>query len=206
VFKYLKYENGMLKLGDEPMLFINLFPLIEEYRMHTTREGLDYNILNYMAFYQSGYNFVRDHTLPLAKILPKVVGVSCELFEAIGWGKSYAFKVNDKQNILIMKSKSSTFADTLKKMHGPQETPVDFRMSGIFAGSTRFYSKEDIECVEVACRAEKDVMECDFIAASPGNILDYIDKYYPERHQYAEKVLTRITELKRELKFKLEDG
>jgi len=190
--KYVRVEDNNIIFGKDKLLFYFVPHLVENYRIGNKIFGLDYGASQFLVGRTAGYQFVKDNASNLGKTLTEVVEISQNTLSALGWGKFSSWKVNEEKKFLLLNAEKSTVADEIKTILGPQEYPVDYLLSGLFAGATMFYIKEKIYCVEVSCRAQKNVSTCQFIAATSKGVEDYIREFAPEKKFYARDFLKRV--------------
>ena len=196
-FGYLKYKDGKIFFGDEKMLFVNLFPLVEQFMMHRRLNDGAFNCIAYLSFKRSNMQFTRDHFQRFGKSLLSVMDISKQMFYAIGWADVEFVRYDEKQSFMIIHANKSTFAEEIKLRHGIQNEPVDFMMAGIFAGAVQVYAPKGkmIYAIEVRCKAQKNVNECEFIVAPEDKIMGFLKKYGKPEQNRAKELISRIKEL-----------
>jgi predicted hydrocarbon binding protein len=198
-FGYLKYKDGKIFFGDEKMLFVNLFPLVEQFMMHRKMNDELFDIIAYVSFKKSNQQFTRDHFQRFGKSLLSVMDISKQMFYAIGWADVEFVRYDEKENFMLIHAKKSTFAEEIKLRHGIQKDPVDFMMAGIFAGAVQVYSPKGkkIYAIEVRCKAQRDVKECEFVVASEEKIMGFLVKYGKAEQERAKKMISRIKKMEK---------
>jgi len=203
--RYLSFKDGYIKFGDEKMLFVNLFPLVEQAYITFRNPNISSSLAFYLAFKQSSYNFTKEHFFKFGKRIENVAEMSKKFFYFLGWGDFEFEKVSQKNNFLIISGKKSSFAEEYKRLHGPQLKPVDIMIAGIFAGSVQAYSSGvSIQCIEAACKAQKDSEACYFVASTQENIISYLKKFYPNQLFTAKQFLKRASTEEKRLKLRFE--
>jgi predicted hydrocarbon binding protein len=194
---YLSFKDDYIKFGNEKMVFYFVPHLVDEFNVHSKLFGLDYGAAQFLVGRMAGYDFVKRHGSPIGKNLTQVIETSQTALNALGWGKFSVWKADENKEYLLIKAEKSTIADEIKLTLGPQETPVDFLLSGLFAGATSFYCKSNIYCIETMCRAQRNVQMCEFFASTDDRLLHFIKEFSPDKVNYASSMLDKIKKLEK---------
>ena len=197
--RYISFKEGAIRFGNERMIFVNVFPLIEEFRLHKSIDTKNYESISYLSFKESNYMFTHTNFFKFAKNLEQVQEVSRNVFYTIGWGEVEFMKTSKEMDFVLIRGKNIAFSEEIKNKFGAQKEPVDFMAAGIFAGAWQAFSNKTIHCIEVSCRAQKDSMDCQFVASTEDKILKYISEFAPERLNKVEGFLEEVINLEKAL-------
>lgn len=199
--RYLSFKNGEIRLDKERMLFVNLFPLIETFRINKMLSERTYPLSLYLAFKQSGYDFTHTHTAKFGKDINEMAILNANMLYTIGWGSFEFIKTDATKDLtfLMMRSKNSAFADEIKNKYGAQEDPVDYMVCGLFAGALQAFTKDTINCFEITCRVQKDCGSCQYVAATDDNIIKYLEGFADKDIPRAKGFLEEIKNLEGQL-------
>ena len=197
MFHYLKFKPTAVEFGGEKVILFFLPHLVDEHVRLYQAFGLDCGVLKFLAGKRMGADFIRRHGIPLGKTLTEVVGLSCNVLNAFGWGVFRTVKVDEKQGFMVVEAEHSIFAEELKKRHGPRKEPVDWLLAGLFAGALEHYAGTKIWTVELSCMAEKDVAHCTFLSARAGDLVGCARRMAPGKAKWVSRVAERIRRLER---------
>jgi hypothetical protein len=92
----------------------------------------------------------------------------------------------------------------MKRTYSPRKISIDHMIAVIFSVALQYLSpKNDIYCIEVKCRAQKDVTQCEFVASTEKGILDYLKKFGNKKSiERAQEVIKDIKEVEKKLGIK----
>jgi len=190
---------GHLRINENQELFINkenivlyfVPELIWENYLNQKEFGLSYQINMYLAGKIRSYTFLENGEGVLLKGVPRAVNVCIDAMNSFGFGKFEAKKISESEKFLYITCKSS-IARSIKNTFGHQTTPVDFMYAGLFAGALEYYAKERIYCIETNCISQKETPSCEFIAGTEQKIIEYLEKFSPNKIDYAKKLIAEI--------------
>jgi len=196
--RYMRFDEGQIWFGKDRIVLYFVPQLVTEFITNRDIFGLKYCALTFLTGRKQGNNFVQKHGIPLKKLLTSVVELSCDILNTFGFGTFRTLKVDTKEGFMVLVGKS-TFAEDIKKNFGGSETPVDFMLSGLFAGALQYYMKKPIYAVETRCVAQREIQECVWVIGSQEQIKHYVEKISPERLNWTIKILEEIRLLESEV-------
>jgi predicted hydrocarbon binding protein len=195
--RYLRFAENEIWFGKERVLICSLEQIVEQSYL-SQKFGLDYQASVYLSAYKEGLEFTRGHTVPMKKLLNPVIKLSSETLSSFGHCTIRTIKVNEKDMSMYIAGNSAA-ATMYKKKYKSTTSPIDFILSGLFAGALECFSQKPAYCVELKCSAQEDSTECIWIAGSKEKVLDYTSRFFPEKTQFVEDVFDSIEKVKEKL-------
>ena len=196
--RYLKFKENAIYMGDMKMVMFSFMPILEQFNLSKKLREDRYNHLQYLSFKVSSYNFSRNQFLKLGKGINEVIEFSQEFFNKAGWGVVDFVKIDKDNEFFLINAKLNNFSDQIREIYGPQDAPVDFVNAGLFAGTLRALVKNNIQGIEIGCRAQKDTNVCQFVVSTKEKIIKYVEKFAINEKPRVEKLIEDIENLENE--------
>lgn len=197
--RYVRFENGQIWFGKERVTFNFLPILAKEFLMNNEISGGRYAAAMFLSGRREGYDFVRQHGIPLVKNWTPVLRMGFQWINLFGVGMFRPIKANNEQGFMIAAGRS-TFGLEMKSESPGRNKPVDFVMGGLIAGAIQYYTKKPTYAVETTCVAEKNVRECVLVAGGRKDILKYIKDFSPDKVSWANTTLDQVEAVEKEIK------
>ncbi|MDE1866024.1 MAG: hypothetical protein KGH94_05310 [Candidatus Micrarchaeota archaeon] len=195
--RYVRFGDGEIWFGDLRCTF-NFIPILaREFIINNELDPERYSSIVFLAAKRAGYDFVTKHAIPLVKNWTPVIGIGIEWLSLYGHGLFRSVKA-DRENGFLLLSGRSNIGQEIKGQK-PSTDPTDFTLGGLMAGTMEYYTKKPTYAVEISCVAQKDVQECVIVAGERKTIKSYIEKFAPEKMEWADKSLDRIEAVEKEL-------
>ena len=193
--KYLRFSGQEIWFGKERLVFYFVPHLAEEFSINQKVFGLKYGAACFLAGRTAGRNFVEKHAFPLKKLLTPVVEMSCSMLNTFGFGVFRTLRVREDGFMVVVGE--SNLAKELKQKNF-SEKPVDFALSGVFAGALSCFSTEKFYAVETKCCAQKNVEECVWVAGTEKSIFGHVKEFSPEAVFWVKDFFAQVKWLEKE--------
>ncbi len=189
--KYLRFADDEIRFGKDRVVIYSLEQIVDQSHLNQKLFGLRYQLSVYESAMKVGNEFIRNHAMPMKKLLNPVIKISSEVISSFGFVIVRAIKVDDSENSMFIAG-SSSIAELYKKKYGNSNMPVDLLLSGVFAGALQYFSQRPVYCVELSCSAQKDVEECVWFSGSREEILKYTNRFFSKNVERVTNMLDSL--------------
>lgn len=195
--RYMKFEEGQITL-DKVRLTFNFLPLTaREFLINNELSRETYSAVIFISARKLGYEFIKHHGIPLMKNWTPIVKMGMEWMNLFGGGTFRTIRADNKEGFVVLAGRSSFGLEM--KAERQSIDPVDFVVGGVVAGTIQYYMKTPVYAVETACIAQKNVQECLWVVGNRKDILDYVQKFSPDKVEWGNKTLDRIEAIEKEI-------
>lgn len=167
-FKSLQHKDGKFLIWGNPAFIDPVYIQLYYHKLVESHTGFEHSnrVRYYTAKFQSmiGMKIINER-FGYAKTLgdkKKILNFNMGQSEVLGLGKFEVAKQDFNNNVFIIRSKVSPFADEYKRFFGVQKNPVDYWISGCLAGIIESLIKKQVLCLETSCVASGNTF-CEFM-------------------------------------------
>lgn len=195
--RYMKFSDGEIRFGNQRIAF-NLLPImVKEFIINNEHNSNTYPPTLFLAARREGYDFIREHGIPLVKDWHPIVKMGFEWVKLFGSGTFAPARADNKEGFGVAIGISTFGLEVNAEM--PSAEPVDFILGGLIAGTMQYYMKELVYAVETSCVAQKGVNECLIVVGTRENIMDYVKKFSPGMVEYGNRTLDNIQAVEKQM-------
>ena len=200
--RYVRFEEGSIWVGKERISFNFLPSAAREFMINSKLDPERYPAAQFLAAKRQGYDFVHQHGIPLVKDWTPIVKTGFEWMRLFGGGSFRSMRA-DNEGVFVVATGKATFGMEIKAEMPDNQEPVDYVTGGLIAGVLQYYAKEHrTYSVETSCVAQKGVQECTHVSGTRDKVMDYVERFSPDRIDWARKALGRTEKLEKEIKEK----
>jgi hypothetical protein len=196
--KYARFGEGEIWFSKQRVAFNFLPILAREFLINNEANRETYSAAVFLSARRTGYEYVRQHGIPMMKNWTAVVSLGMEWLNQFGDGTLRTVRADNKEGFGIVSGRLA-FGQEVKAESPNNTEPVDFVIGGLVAGTIQYYTKTKIYAVETSCIAQKGVQECLLVTGSRDSILGYVKKFSPDKAELASVTLNRIQALEKEV-------
>jgi hypothetical protein len=194
--RYVRFGDGEIWVGKQRVAFTFLPLIARELLINSALNKETYPAAVFLSGRRQGYEFIRQHAVPLVKSWTPIVALGMSWMNLFGAGTYRTIKADNKEGFVVLAGKS-TLGLQVKAERPDAAEPVDFVIGGLVAGTLQYYTKTPTYGVEISCIAQKDVQECVFAVGNREKIMEYVQKFSPDKVDFAKTTLNRIEALEK---------
>lgn len=195
--RYARFEDGQIWFGKE-QIAVNFVPiLVREFYLNMALTSPKYHATMFIEARKNGYDYVRQHGLPLMKSFTPMIRLGFELINLFGVGAFRPVRADEKEGFMVVVGRSTIGYEMKYEKLPPM--PIDSVVGGLVSGAIQYYTKKPMYAVETACTSQPGVQECVIVSGGRNSILNYIEKFSPDKMAYAKETLDQIEDVEKEV-------